>query len=119
LLLAVMLLVMLLLPIGRSGRIILGRGRDLLVLVLRTGRRAEGDLGRGCLLLMMLVLSWGRDGQRSGGSSVGRLWRARPSAASGARSTAPPLLAGARSVSGFVFTLLFVLFGSCGCAADG
>jgi hypothetical protein len=119
LLLAVMLLMMLLLPIGRRGRIILGRRRDLLVLVLRAGGRAEGDLGRGCLRLMMLVLSWGRDGERSGGRSVGGLWRAWASAASRARSTTSPLLAGARSVSGFVLDLLFILLGSGGGAANG
>jgi len=60
LLLSVMLLMMLLLSIGGSGRIVLRRGGDLLVLVLWARGGTEGDLGRSCLL-MVLVLSRGRD----------------------------------------------------------
>jgi hypothetical protein len=89
------------------------------VLVLRARGGAQSDLGRGGLLLMMRMLSRGRDGQWSRGCSVGRLWRAWASAASGARPTTPPLLAGTGSVSGFIFTVVLVLFGRCGRAADG
>lgn len=119
LLLSMMLLMVLLLTIGGSGRIILRRRGDLLVLVLRAGRRAEGNLGRGCLLLMMLMLSRGRDGQRSRGRSVGGLRRTWASAASGARPTTSPLLAGTRSVSGFIFSFILIFLGNGGCTADG
>jgi len=89
------------------------------VLVLRARGGAQSDLGRGCLLLMMRMLSRRRDGQWGWGCSVRRLWGAWASATSGARSATPPLLAGTGSVSGFIFAVVLVLFGRGGSAADG
>jgi hypothetical protein len=119
LLLSMMLLMMLLLPVGRGRRVVLRRGRDLLVLMLGARGGAQSNLGRGCLLLMMLMLSRGRDGQWGRGCSVGRLWRAWATAASGAGPTTPSLLAGTGSVGSFIFTVVLVLFGRRGSAADG
>jgi hypothetical protein len=118
LLLSVMLLMVLLL-IARSGRVILWRRGDLLVLVLGARGGAQSDLGRGRLLLMMLVLGRGRNGQRRRSRSIGGLGRAWASTASGTRATTSSLLTSARSMSSLVFTVFVIFLSGGGCTANG
>lgn len=109
-LLAVMLWMVLLPTIPRTTRVVLRRGRHLLVLVLWTrGRAAEGYLRGRLLVMLLLVLRGRRDGERCGGRGVGGLGRARARVALGSGATAAALLASARG--GFFFCVVIIFFG--------
>lgn len=108
LLLAMMLLMVLLLAVARTARVIL-RGRwHLLMLVLGTRGRAKRDLGRRNLLVVLLVLSRGWDGQRGGRRSVSGLGGHGACVASSGRPTTPALLASTRS--GLLLFGIFLVF---------